>query len=78
MGPFSTVAIGLLYSYPNKFLHSSPEAPRTIQARGTSTSGCGNYFASKSVIHESTRFFYMLQSWDMGQILSLPLRREAY
>ena len=31
--------------------------------------------ASKSVIYESTRFFYMPQSWDMGQILSLPLRR---
>jgi len=23
-------------------------------------------FVSKSVIHESTRFFYMPQSWDMG------------
>ena len=22
-------------------------------------------------------FFYMPQSWDMGQILSLPLRRKA-
>ena len=44
MGPFSTVAIGLLYSYPNKFPHSSPEAPHTIQARGTCTSECGNYY----------------------------------
>ena len=25
----------------------------------------------------SFRFFYMLQRWDMGQILSLPLRRKA-
>jgi hypothetical protein len=33
MGPFNTVAIGLLYSYPNKLPHSSPEAPRTIQMR---------------------------------------------
>jgi hypothetical protein len=29
-------------------------------------------FASKSIIHESTRFFYMPQSWDMGQMLLLP------
>ena len=35
-------------------------------------------FASKSVIHERTRFFYMPQSWDMGHILLLPLRRKAY
>ena len=25
-----------------------------------------------------TRFFYMPQSWDVGQILLLPLRRKAY
>ena len=35
---------GLLYSYPNKFPHSSPEAPRIIQMRGTSTSEGGNYY----------------------------------
>jgi hypothetical protein len=34
MGPFNTAAFGLLYSYPNKFPHSSPEAPRTIEMRG--------------------------------------------
>ena len=33
--------------------------------------------ASKSGIYENTRFLYMLQSWGMGQILSLPLRRKA-
>ena len=33
--------------------------------------------ASKSGIYESTKFFYMPQSWDMGQILSLPLRRKS-
>jgi hypothetical protein len=44
MGPFNTAAIGLLYSYPNKFPHSSPEAPRTKQMRGTSTSEGGNYY----------------------------------
>jgi hypothetical protein len=35
---------GLLYSYPNKFPHSSPEAPRIIQMRETSTSEGGNYY----------------------------------
>ena len=34
-------------------------------------------FASKFVIRGGTRFFYMPKSWDMGQILSLPLRRKA-
>jgi hypothetical protein len=34
---------GLLYSCPNKFPHSSPEAPRIIHMRGTSTSEGGNY-----------------------------------
>ena len=66
---------------PNEFLHSSPEAPHTIQGRETSASEGRNYYhrnlASKSGIYESTKFFYMPQSWDMGQILSLPLRRNA-
>jgi hypothetical protein len=35
---------GLLYSYPNKFPHSSPEAPRIIQMCETSTSEGGNYY----------------------------------
>ena len=35
-------------------------------------------FASKSLIHESTSFFYMLQSWDMEQSPLRPLRRKAY
>jgi hypothetical protein len=47
---------GLLYSYPNKFPHSSPEAPRIIQMRKTSTSEGGNYYhitiASRSGIYE--------------------------
>ena len=33
--------------------------------------------ASKSGIYESTSFFYMPQSWNMGQILSLSLLRKA-
>jgi hypothetical protein len=39
-GFFNTPAslAGLLYSCPNKFPHSSPEAPRIIQMRETSTS----------------------------------------
>ena len=42
---FSTLRrFGLLYSYPNKFPHSSPEAPRIIQMRETSTSEGGNYY----------------------------------
>ena len=27
---------------------------------------------------KSTRFFYIPQSWDMGHIILLPLRRKAY
>jgi hypothetical protein len=33
--------------------------------------------ASKSSIFGRTSFFYMPQSWDMGQIILLPLRRKA-
>ena len=77
---FSTAAEGWLYSLPlNEFLHSSPEAPRTIQVRETSASEgrklLPRNLASKYGIYESTGFFYMPQSWDMGQVLSLPLRR---
>jgi hypothetical protein len=44
-GFFSTPAFlaGLLYSCPNKFPHSTPEAPHIIQIRETSTSEGGNY-----------------------------------
>jgi hypothetical protein len=35
--------LGVLYSYPNKFPHSSPEVPCIIQMRETSTSEGGNY-----------------------------------
>ena len=66
---------------PNKFLHSSPEAPHIIQMRETSTSEGGNYYQillANSNLQKSARIFYMPQSWDMGQILLLPLRRKAY
>jgi hypothetical protein len=73
---------GLLYSYPNKFPHSSPEAPRIIQMHETSTSEGGNYspqFCQQICnLQESTRVFYMPQSWDMGRIILLPHRRKAY
>jgi hypothetical protein len=76
--------LGLLYSYPNKFRHSSPEAPRIIQMCETSTSEGGNYspppnFAIRFVIHgKSDRIFNMPQSWDMGHIMLLPHRRKAH
>ena len=66
---------------PNKFPHSSPEAPRIIQMRETSTSEGGNYYQillANSNLRKSARNFYMPQSWDMGQILLLPLRRKEY
>ena len=66
---------------PNKFLHSSLEAPRIIQMRETSTSEGGNYcqiLLANSNLRKSARIFYIPQSWDMGQILLLPLRRKAY
>ena len=65
---------------PNKFPHSSPEAPRIIQMLETSTSEGGNYYQillANSNLRKSARIFYMPQSWDMGQILLLPLRRKA-
>ena len=66
---------------PNKFPHSSPEAPRIIQMRETSTSEGGNYYLillANSNLRKSARIFYMPQSWGIGQILLLPLRRKAY
>ena len=79
---FNTEAI-LAYCIlaPNKFLHSSLEAPRIIQMRETSTSEGGNYYQillANSNLRKSARIFYMPQSWDMGQILLLSLRRKAY
>ena len=57
---------------PNKFPHSSPEAPRIIQMRETSTNEGVELlpmnFASKSVIHEnSLRSFTFRKAgtWDI-------------
>ena len=73
---FGTAACRLIVPLPPMSSpHSSPEAPRTTLARETSASEGGNYtrnVASTFGIHGGTRFFYMPQSWDMGQILSLP------
>ena len=49
--------------------------------RETSTSEGGNYYQillANSNLRKSARIFYMLQSWDMGHIILLPLRRKAY
>jgi hypothetical protein len=34
-------------------------------------------FASNFAVSERARFFYMPQSWDMGQIILLPHGRKA-
>ena len=82
MEPFSTAAIGLLYSYPQQVTaFISRGATHHTDARDLYQRRrklLPINFASKSVIHGSNRFFYMPQSWDMGQILLLPLRRHAY
>ena len=49
--------------------------------RETSTSEGGKYYKillANSNLRKSAKIFYMPQSWDMGQILLLPLRRKAY
>jgi len=45
MGLFNTAAVrSIVFLPPNKFPHSSPEVPRIIQMRETSTSEGGNYY----------------------------------
>ena len=66
---------------PNKFPHLYPEASRIIQMCETSYSEGGNYYQillANSNLRKCARIFYMPQSWEMGQILLLPLRRKAY
>jgi len=49
--------------------------------RETSTSESRNYYKillANSNLRKSARIFYMPQSWDMGQILLIPLRSKAY
>jgi hypothetical protein len=70
---------GLLYSCPNKFPHSSPEAPRIIEMCETSTSEGGNYPPILPVglnLQESS--WDLLHAAKLGHIILLPLRRKAY
>ena len=82
VGTFSPVQlVGRLYPCPPiKFpsfitrgaTHHRHERP-LLAKEGTIRGG----FASTFLIHGVNRFFYMPQSWDMGEILSLPFRRKA-
>ena len=69
MGPFNTAAIGLLYSYRNKFPHSSPEAPRIIQMRETSTSEGGNYY---QIYGNLLEFFTCRKAGTWGRFFYFP------
>ena len=81
MGPFGTAACGPIVPLsPMISPHSSPDgAMHHIGTRDLCQRRRELYkeFCQHIVIHGGTRFFYMPQSWDMGQILSLPLRRKA-
>jgi hypothetical protein len=81
---------GALQNYSlNSLLYSDPHGVPSFISRGaahqaaraTSASAGRNYrwnLANNPVIHfKVVRFFYMPQSWDMRQILLLPLRRKA-
>ena len=75
LGGFSTLRpFGLLYSYPQRVLEFiSRGATQHTDARDLYQRRrelLPMNFASKSVIHGRTSFFYMPQSWDMGHILS--------
>ena len=75
VGPFQHCSEGWLYSYPqmSSFIHlQRRHAPRRRRKELSPRN-----LVSKSWIYESTMFFYMPQIWDMGQILSLPLRRKV-
>jgi hypothetical protein len=60
-----------------EFTPSSPEALHTKLSASEGANYILRNLANKSVIFGRTRFFYMPQSWDMGQIILLPLRRKA-
>ena len=66
---------------PNEFIHlQRRHAPYRRERPLLAKEGTvlPRNLASKSGIYESIRFFYMPQGWDMGQFLSLPLRRKAW
>ena len=80
-GAFSALQpVGRLYPCPNEFSSfSSRGATHHIGTRDLFQRRRELYkeFYQHIVIHGGARFFYMPQSWDMGEILSLPLRRKA-
>ena len=80
-GVFSALQpVGRLYPCPNEF-------PSFISRGATNHIGTRDLcqrkrelyteFCQHILIHGGTRFFYMPQRWELGQILSLPLRRKA-
>jgi hypothetical protein len=79
---FSTLMpTGILYPYPwlSSLLHLQGRCIPSRHERSLLAKERTIFrnLASKSVIFGRTRFFYMSQSWDMGQIILLPLRRKA-
>jgi hypothetical protein len=74
--------LGSIVFLPQQVPAFISKAPRIIQIRETSTSEGGNsspqFCQQICNLQESTRVFYMPQSWDMGHIILLPLRRKAY
>ena len=81
MGLFNTAAVRPIVFLPQtssrihlQRRHASHRCARPLPAKaGTITIN----FASKSVIHERTNFFYMPQSWDMGHILFTSPPKEG-
>jgi hypothetical protein len=83
-------AVGAFYSTESlcRIVLLTPKGVSSFISRGaehqrlsaTSASEGRNYrcnLAKNTVIHVSVNFFSMPQTWDMGQILILPLRRKA-
>jgi hypothetical protein len=75
---------GILYPYPwlNLLLHLQRRCipsrhERPLLAKERTIYHILMNLASKSAIFGRTRFFYMPQSWEMGQIILLPLRSKA-
>jgi hypothetical protein len=80
-------SIGALRHWcPQAYCILTPDCVHSFISRGAtwapSASKWANYIlrylASKSAIFGRTRLFYMPQSWDMGQIILLPLRKKAF
>jgi hypothetical protein len=61
----------------NSFLPSSPKALRTHRRERPLLARKGNWREFSQQFAAENGIFYMPQSWDMGQIILLPLRRKA-